>query len=336
MEEIMRQRLATIGLAALAALIFPAGALAAGGGDEGFDPLEFTGPHFLKFYAAGLVLALTAALLIRRRFRQGEAGAGGAVADAEAVRLDPFEAAYLAGGRAGERLATAAALTSLAQRQVIEPDTVGRKFARTAVLDKPVNPVERAVYLATSAGGSSFQEIRQGSSEALGAVRERLTGAGLFATRSESRSAQLLGAVPVLLWLALGLVKIAVGLSRGKPVVFLVLFCGITAIVAVLLLAVPIARTRLGDRVLEHLRNQYAALRFTATTRADALETEQLVLALGLFGLGILAGGPLASVRAAMVPRGSSSGCGSGSSCGGGDGGGGGCGGGCGGCGGGD
>jgi uncharacterized protein (TIGR04222 family) len=334
----MRRRLAASGLAVLAALAFPAWAAAAGGGDEGFDPLQFTGPHFLEFYTAGLVLALGAGWMIRRRFRQGEEGSEASAVDAEVLRLDPFETAYLAGGRAGERIATAAALTSLAQRGVIEPDTIVRKFGRTGVLREEVHPVEKAVYLATSAGGSSFQEIKQGAAEALDAVRDRLTGAGLIASRSQSRKAQGLGALPVLLWLALGLVKIGVGVSRGKPVGFLVLLCIATAVVSLFFLAVPIVRTRLGDRVLERLKREYAMLQVTAKTRANTLDSEQLVLALGLFGVGILAGGPLASVRAAMIPRGSS-GCGSscGGGCGGGDGGGGGgCGGGCGGCGGGD
>jgi hypothetical protein len=178
-------------------------------------------------------------------------------------------------------------------------------------------------------------------------------------TERQAQAAQHLPAIPVFALLLLGISKILVGMSRGKPVGFLVVLCFITAIIGWCFLQVPVQqRSRYGDRILAKLRTQHANLRTAKAT--NSLEAEpQLALAFALFGAVILKGSPLANLtRDLYAPlsssyskRSSRSGSGStgiwwggsdgGGDSGGGDGGGGGCGGGgcggggCGGCGGG-
>jgi hypothetical protein len=173
-------------------------------------------------------------------------------------------------------------------------------------------------------------------------------------TERQAQSVQHLPAIPVFALLLLGISKILVGMSRGKPVGFLVVLCIITAIIGWCFLQVPVQqRSRYGDRILAKLRTQHANLR--RAKASDSLEAEpQLALAFALFGAVILKGSPLANLTrdlyaspsSSYSKRSNRSGSGStgiwwgGSDGGGGDGGcgggGGGCGGGgCGGCGGG-
>ena len=80
---------------------------------------------------------------------------------------------------------------------------------------------------------------------------------------------------------------------------------------------------------LERMKAENAALRAEVEgNRGGELVSADLVLALGLFGIGVLEAGPLAELHAALKPRAESGG---GGGCGGDEGG---CGGGCGGCGG--
>jgi len=150
-------------------------------------------------------------------------------------------------------------------------------------------------------------------------------------------SVRILTATPLFLVVVLGIVKAFVGVSRGRPIEILV----ILGIVSVMLIAGLFAwkphRTGRGNAALAELRSRNAALGSTASHRAWHLASSDLVLSVGLFGIGVLASATdsLASLGNALKPppqqRGGSSGCGfsgCGSSCGGG------CGGGCGGCGG--
>jgi hypothetical protein len=136
-----------------------------------------------------------------------------------------------------------------------------------------------------------------------------------------------------------GLVKVFVGVARGRPVGFLIALLVVTAIVAIVFLVKGPFRTRRGDGLLRRLRDDNAALEYAAGRRVAGLSDDDLVLSLGLFGLGVLAVGPLSATytslmnaqRRAAAHQWSSAGTSCGSSCGSSCGGGGGCGGGCGG-----
>src|SRR5262249_37307681 len=140
--------------------------------------------------------------------------------------------------------------------------------------------------------------------------------------------------LPMVALLVLGLMKINVGVSRGRPVGFLVVLCVLTGIVALALLIKRPHRSRRGDRALARLKGENAALRHAPRSLSTRVSADDLALAVALFGTAVLVGGPLADLRTALMPPPSAGGGDCGSSCGGGGGCGGGCGGGgCGGCG---
>jgi hypothetical protein len=137
-----------------------------------------------------------------------------------------------------------------------------------------------------------------------------------------------------------GAAKVLVGVSRGRPVVFLILILLGLAMVMIRFWQRPY-RTRSGDALLRQLENENTALRTIDLEIEPNVATQQLALAAGLFGIAAITHPGIDPLKSAIgaVPgyaggTHSSASSWTGGGCGGGGCGGGGCGGGCGGCGG--
>jgi uncharacterized protein (TIGR04222 family) len=179
--------------------------------------------------------------------------------------------------------------------------------------------------------GQPIGEVRQEADRTLQWIDKRLKEMGLLVADGQARLVRLVPTLLVLGVAVFGIIKIGVGLSRGKPVAFLVVLCVATVLIALIGFARGVHRTVRGDRVLTRLKQENAALEHTARRKPSELAGDDLALAMGLFGIGILAYGPLAPLGTALRPPAGTGGCGAGGGCGGGCGGGGGGGGGCGG-----
>jgi uncharacterized protein (TIGR04222 family) len=299
--------------------------------------LDLPGPEFLTLYAVLAVVALVASLVLRRALR----GPGGRTGDGDALRLHPLEVACLAGG---PRLAVNTAVASLFQRGLIRlsgdtrPTLEPARPAGGAGDDAPLHPFETGIlHLIRHSPPQTIRTVHRAAP--LHAVAGEPTRAGLLLSGPARAAVGAASVVPLAAVLVLGLLKIGVGVARDRPVAFLVIFCVATLVAVVILLATTPRRTRAGDAALDRIRRQHAALRPTAFSAPGSLAPAEFALAVGLFGVGVLAAEPaLADLRRAIVPpnQGGTSSCG-GSSCSSGDGGGSSCGGGggCGGCGGG-
>lgn len=308
------------------------------------NPLDWTGPEFLKLYISVQIATLFLALIVRWWLRQ-PAGVVGTTT----LENSPYECAYLAGG---VNNATDAAIVRLIQRGALAMDAGSLRLSRKGDgLEASAHPLEQSVYQAVDAEtGSLLARVRQSAAPSADKLRQRLDQLELLIPEAR---ANLVRWLPTLLMAAVacfGFAKIVIGLNRHRPVGYLVVLVLITGVAAFVLLRLPCFRTRRGDQALEKLKRDNAALEFTAGRRSYALTDADLVMAVGLFGVGVLAGGPLGYLPTPMLalppPRTGTStsssscsswfSCSSSSSCGGGGGGcGGGCGGGgCGGCGG--
>jgi uncharacterized protein (TIGR04222 family) len=315
--------------------------------DATLNPFDLRGPEFLLFYACLSVVAFTAAGLIR----SGLCGPSGPPPGG--IHLDPYQIAYLNGGATHAVNAAVAALYHRDILQVSEAD--GRLSVLRPHAQLP-HPLEQAAYLAVDPDGQpgsrrSVWDVRRIVRPTVEQLAAGLKRAGLIvgdadADRSIACSTLLALAAP-----GVGVVKILVGLSRNRPVGFLVIACLVTTVAALLIFTRRPHRTRRGDSVLRGLRSSNGRL----LTNVMQVGPEALVLGVALFGLNFLGGTDLGFLDRALrsndpnstsrgISRGigSGSGCGTfpscgGASCGGGSscGGGGGCGGGgCGGCGG--
>ncbi|HJQ22695.1 MAG TPA: TIGR04222 domain-containing membrane protein [Blastocatellia bacterium] len=302
------------------------------------NPLEMTGPQFLKFYVILMIVAAIVARLLKRALVSPR------WTDSRHINLDPYEAAYL---RGGARQAIDAAIAMLAQRQLLKVSKTAHSVSTTGPLPAGAHWFERAVHQAISPSSArQINDIR--SSPLLTPHTDRLAAQlkqwGLIPDDSRWQMARTVSGLLMLAVLGLGVAKIFVGVVRHRPVGFLVFLCIVTGIITLVVINSRPARTRLGEQALAQLRGESAALQMAARTRPELLASGDVALAIGLFGVEALAftNDSWTDLRAALRPPpstssgASSSSCGSscsssscGSSCGGG------CGGGCGGCGGG-
>jgi uncharacterized protein (TIGR04222 family) len=281
---------------------------------------ELRGPEFLVFYAvlSAAVLALTAAL---RRFVDGS----GVAQSPSSLVSDPYLVAQLRGG-APETLRVA--LLSLVDRDLIE-ESGGTFRTRDGVQAAHGHrPIERELLTHYRNGGDGPSVLSL--VKHCEPFEERLRSLQLIPDAS-IRARRLLVFVPMLLILGgVAAKKVSIGLSRGRPVTFL-LILGVISVGLLYKVAMP-RRTRAGENLLADIRRLFGGLKERAATIRRGGSTSELALLAAVFGLTAV---PLTVFpqRALLYPQASSSssGCGSSSSCGSSCGGG--CGGGCGGCG---
>jgi uncharacterized protein (TIGR04222 family) len=289
------------------------------------NPLHLAGPAFLGLYLTVLILTILVAVWLRRRLGEPTDCEEDAI-----PQLDPYEVAYLAGKAEG---AANAAMTKLVHQGLLTVSAAERKVIAQGTLPAGAPLLERVIHAeACEQLGQTIKEVRSRAAVATDRIDQRLQKLGLVVSDDKAPAARVIPTLLVLAVAFFGALKIAVGLSRGKPVVFLVILCVLTVLIALAGFARRPHRTRRGGRLLAQLKQDHAALAHAGRHPNDLAE-QDLALAMGLFGLVVLSEGPLADLKTALTPP-----PGSGGSCGGGDGGGcggGGCGGGgCGGCGG--
>jgi uncharacterized protein (TIGR04222 family) len=287
------------------------------------NPLDLSGPDFLKFFGVTFVAAIILLILMRTLFLRG-----GASLASRAGELDTYELAYLSDGPA--RVAQVA-VAALANRGIVKV-SADKKLSAAAERHRGFSP-EGVVYQAVrELGPATFRQVVARSRRDLTPLNDRLVGAGLLVPPATRTMTVLITLGLMLAVLGLGIAKISVGLQRHKPVGLLIFFCIVAAIVLLCLVIRPMWRTTAGEAMLNQWRRRNEPLRAAAGTAAG----NDLLLGVALFGPVLLAGTALADFQHPLQDPGStSSGSGdggSGSSCGGSSCGGGG---GCGGCGGG-
>jgi uncharacterized protein (TIGR04222 family) len=303
------------------------------------NPLDLTGPEFLPLYLilAGMALVCGIGLRLLASMPWSPLTSFSSLARrakvSEGLQLDPYEVAYLAGG---ETLAVHAAIAVLVHTSYLSVDTTTRRLHRTKEPEADRHPLEEAVFTFVGPDqGSTVKEIEGNVRRIVSQSSARPRALGLILSEDQAMLARLLTTAPLVLVLLLGVAKVFVGISRGKSTEFLVFLCIGTAILAFLIFKWKPLRTVRGTFALSKLKEKNTALSYTSRREPGRLAHDDLVLALGLFGMAVLASGPLQDLQRVIHPppsAGSSwTSCGSscGSSCGGGCGGGG-----CGGCGG--
>ncbi|HAZ44167.1 MAG TPA: TIGR04222 domain-containing membrane protein [Cyanobacteria bacterium UBA11369] len=279
--------------------------------------LNLTGPEFLKLYLLLGILSIILANIIRECLRQPDGNSF--------VSLDVYETAYL---KAGKYHTVDTAIASLFQRGYVQPQAQERQLVLTTTLEQIDHPLERTIATAIETDGN-IDRVRVSTAVILAVekIGDRLRQLQLLVNQQQAFISGMFSAIPIFALLALGISKIAVGISRGKPVGYLMFLCFIAAIIGLCYLFGQPHRSLMGDRVLANIRTRIR--RKVAVSSTDP----QLPLAFALFGAGVLAGSTLADLRQVLIPPATASGGDGGGGGGDGGGGGGGCGG-CGGCGG--
>lgn len=291
------------------------------------NEFDLIGPQFLTFYVPVTLGTIFGAIATRYALKLTKG-------EYQDIELSAYDAAYLSGG--DKRVVDAAAaklLVSDALAAGISPPSIRAKTE----LPKDADPIERCVFQATRNHSISrvcdiykyVVPISQG-------IRPKLISAGLILNDARTAAIRvictLMVLTPVVFW---GAPKMLFGLSRHKPVGFLILLCLMGLVAAAYFVCQTCVRTARGDDAVAFLKEENKALEYSVKY-GSCESSHELAMATGLFGTTVLLTSPLFApmrpVFTAPVSGGSScasftGGCGS--SCGGG-----GCGGGCGGCGG--
>jgi uncharacterized protein (TIGR04222 family) len=254
-------------------------------------PFDWPAADFLALFAAVVAGGALLALLARWALRSP----GGAPAEVPA--LHPYEVARLAGGPT--RAMHAAVARMLQAGQLTLGKSTGKLF-REAEPPADAHPFEKRLY-EVAQGRLSVYNVTDSLGTETSALARRLQELGLELNEVQAGRARW-APVGVLAAVALfGLLKMAVDAGRGQAFdQVLLLACAVPVGLAVWAWFFQPHRSRRGDRLLQQLREQHAALEAHAGRQPDELPTADLLLAVGLFGVAVLDTGPLASLRRAV------------------------------------
>ncbi|WP_322755772.1 TIGR04222 domain-containing membrane protein [Frankia sp. Cas3] len=276
------------------------------------DTWGISGPGFLALYALGFAIVLLVAVVMRRRILS--------LAEMPMTGPGPLGPEELAMIEGKPRLAVTCAVTSLYDRGLLRPGRTPQRLTATGeTLPPDATRLEREVFNTTVRAG----ELRLESLSALfsrgpavAACRNRLQAAGLLPTPAQAHACRR-NLIPLLVLATIGIIRAAVGASRGKPVDLLGVELIFTALALMLLAQRPTTTSR-GMAVLAAARRDGSELRSGGVPG-------QRALALALFGTAVLwDADPVFASQLGLAPPNRDGGSSS-------DGGGGGCGSGCGG-----
>ena len=291
-------------------------------GCERANVFNFRGPEFLKFFGWFALGMFVVAEIWRRLLI-----AGIPTPRPDTVSpLDPYEVAYLAGKGP---LAVNAAVVALSHAGRANVTSGGEVKLLSKPEPRGAHPLEQAIVRAcVKPEGTPLKEIRPQAKGWLEEAQANLEERGLVYPRERARAARLWPLLFALIVPITALIKMIVGLSRGRPVGFLVLGLIVTLIYALARFCRWPFRTPAANERLSSLRRDNAPLK-SHPIEQSAAAAAALPMAIALFGLPVLQHTPHAALQKILVPRsaGDGSGDGCGGSCGSGCGGGGGCGG---------
>lgn len=287
------------------------------------NPFDLRGPEFLLFY---FVLSVVAVVAVRHLVRQAEPETG------EPVRLnDPYLIAYL---RGGVTEAVNVAVISLLDRNLITAEGTTLTAARDRSAAGVTHDLEKSILKALPIAITKLlSELRC----SLDGYQTHLLRHGLIASEGLKAYRRNVYLAAVTLLAGTALLKVSIGVSRGRPV-FLLIILAVLAAIVLTVAAFP-KTTRRGQQTLQECRHLFSGLRDASATWQPGSATPDLVMMAAVFGAAAI---PMTAAPyrrelfgqpdSSGTDSGSSSSCGSssdsgGSSCGGG--------GGCGGCGGG-
>lgn len=296
------------------------------------NPLDLTGPEFLRLYLLLWLLVGMAWFVGRLMVR----GSGSPPTYDEMESLHPYETAYLVGG---ENRAIEAAVAALVAANQLSVSPQGLTTNSGALYGRVYHPLDRRILETCSGAWVPVGALGVMLSSSLLALRDRLEQLGLRVSRAHRNSFRGVLSVLVALVVLLGIAKTVVGVSRERPVGFLVLLTILGSILSLILIGGGLADS---TRKAELMKSGLSASNRGLQGSVRPLTIEETALAVGLFGVAVVATQlplveglfptPVANASSDWNSSSSSS-CG-GSSCGGSSCGGGSCGGGgCGGCG---
>lgn len=254
--------------------------------------LGWSGPSFLLFYGLALIgTGFWSWLRIRRLPKEHE------VPGDSTVLADPYEVAYLSAG--GKRVAQmAVSRLILMELAVWKSKFSGPRLIRVeGAVPGLLNADEQRLWaMLEQAGhkGVAVKAINKALGEHLAPLQTRLAVLGLRPTDGERRTATWKAVRPMLLLVIMGVLKLLVGLTGDKPVLFLAALLVLTVFVIYAMINSAARLTPAGQSLLDRLRGiapPRAGLGQGASCR-DAGHLDSCSMSLALYGPDALSGLP--------------------------------------------
>jgi uncharacterized protein (TIGR04222 family) len=285
---------------------------------------DLRGPEFLFVYSVISVVVLFMTALLRRAMD----GSAVMLQSPQQLVSDPYLIAQLRGGSIETMRVVA---MSLFDRGLLEYHDGGLRTKPGVEPEHARRPIERDVLRVFMNGGNAA--TLEGIKGATEPYEQQLKALRLLPDEPLRTRRFVLATAMLVIVGGIGVTKIFIGLTRGRPVLFLIILT-IVSMLFVLSAAMP-RHTKHGAALLADMRRLFAGLQSRAKTIKTGGATSELALLAAVFGVSFV---PIEvfPLRRLLMPQASSSSsssssCGSSSSCSSSCGGGG-----CGGCGGGD
>ena len=257
------------------------------GAAQSSNPLEYNGAEFLSFYLKMLFAALVLSEILRRVLTP-KTEPSGKLSDPEIAYLDAGEDRALKVLEV-EQIAAGNLVYDPATRLLQETHSVrGSRIAQDLA----------ALRLTL---GTTAHELRQ---RLLMPIMQSLQQRGLLLEPAQRSKIAWISVSPLLALLALGTAKVNIGLTRGKPIAFLVVLLIFTGIA---LLVQYSRRPRVSAGCKTWLKKERARLARVRTAPTQ----QEWGQAVALFGLSAIAGTALADYVGWRQPAASASSCGS-------------------------
>jgi len=240
------------------------------------NPFDLAGPQFLVLFLIGIFVSIIISKIVRALLLSGGKFPRRA--------LTAIELATLIGGR--ERAVNTAEV-ELVQQDRLYAGADGVLKVGVQKLGGDAHGLDGMQLVAMLRAQKSGAE-RYHAKRALANLEQTLIADGFMLAKPERQRIALLSAIPQVALLLLGLSKIAVGLSRDKPVLFLALLCIVLTVMMLLRLFAMPRPSNAGLAAIKAMRR--------ASLRLEKSPTQaEWAKAFALFGYGALLGTSLSA-----------------------------------------
>lgn len=259
------------------------------------NPLDMNGPDFLKFFGLAIAAASVLAVVYRITFSYAKRMSN----EDSLPELNPWQLAYL---RNGDQAVAQTALVDLAAKKFIVGDPAsGRFVANSDVAPVRLEAIPNALYRASQMGDGvradrAINVIRYECDK----IKQSLLDQGILQTFEQRIGATWPGLLAFAAVLLLGIAKMVVGLSRGKPVEYLLLLLLLATALA-MILNYTTQLTRVGRQALEKEISKIRDARTNLQTQPDKSSPQSLMDDMLLYGMHPLAIGIAAEGFSQMV-----------------------------------
>jgi uncharacterized protein (TIGR04222 family) len=258
------------------------------------NPLDWSGPQFLMGYAVFLVVAFVAARVSQHLLRTPAEPP-----EPSELKLHPYEVAALQDLDTVTQTAVAT-LVRNGQLSIADGD-----LRIASELPSDAHRLEKAVYRKVKHDeGATPTELHAAVKMEMAALERALHLRGFLMTREQARRLMWTSLLIFTAALGLGVLKVLIGISRDRPVAFLVFLLILATGLGYSILGSSgnSRRSRRGDAALKLLREENQPLLVTVASEGPSLNSGHLAMAVALFGTSALAGSSHRELRTMLAP----------------------------------